>query len=183
MKRIILLMLVVSILSCSIDNPVSIGDISNGPKALSDSRFNGDFTYFYYWIDSNGIEEITEYTSFDFDGTTKAWYYSKYKRYSKVTGWSYSGEYKGDAYSWYCEFEVDNGMYRTRLWDNSYSEWSEWENYSFSDDGLTLTLHNHYNIDGNDLIMTKDSDRSINMESRNISNYKIIKRKHYGLDK
>ena len=28
--------------------------------------------------------------------------------------------------------------------------------------------------------MTKDSDRSINMESRNISNYKIIKRKHYG---
>lgn len=123
---------------------------------LSDERFNGDFTYFYFWMDTDGIDEITEYTSLDFDGTNKVWYYSKYSSYHSGSGWSYSGDYLGDYYSWDCEFEVNNGQYRWRLWDNEYSDWRGWEAYSFSNDGNILTLKNWFNIAENDLVLEKD---------------------------
>jgi hypothetical protein len=125
------------------------------PKVLSDSRFNGTFIYSYYWTDSWGIEEINEYESFTFDGTNKVFNYDYYKNYSNSSGWSYSGDYIGDHYSWYREFEICNGQYRNKLWDNSYSDWTEWENYEFSGDGKTLTLYNYYNIANYNKVLTK----------------------------
>lgn len=119
---------------------------------LPDSRFNGSFTYFHYWI----ANESTEYTSLDFDGTTKVWFYTKYSSYYSGVGWIYSGDYLGDYYAWYYEFEVNNNQYRCRLWDNDYDDWTTWETYSFSPDGNTLTLNDWYNISGNDLVLEKD---------------------------
>ncbi len=126
------------------------------PKSLSDARFNGDYTYSYYWIASDGLNEDYEYTSLDFDGSNKVFYYSSWYRYRTYSGWSYSGDYIGDAYSWYLEFEVQNGQYRTKLWNNSYSEWDNWENYEFRDNGNTLILYNYYNIEDNNLVLTKN---------------------------
>jgi len=138
------------------------------PTLLSDTKFNGYFSYSYYWEDSSGIEEKSEYTSFDFDGSNKVFYYTKHSRYSITYGWSYSGDYPGDYYAWYLEFEILNGMYRERLWDNPYSEWSNWERYEFSNNGNTLTLYNYYNIIGNDTILTLSSSSN----SRSLAQYK-----------
>ena len=84
------------------------------------------------------------------------WFYTKYSSYYIGSGWIYSGDYIGDYYSWYLEFEVKNGQYRERLWDNEFSDWSERETYMFSSDGTVLTLMNWYNIAGYDLVLGKD---------------------------
>ena len=152
---LILICFTLLFLSCEMDGETAFSSIINSPTTLSDARFNGDFVYFYYWEDSSGIEENTQYTSFSFDGTNKVFYYNYYKRYSKTSGWSYSGDYIGDHYSWYLEFEVRSGEYRRKLWDNSFSEWSNWEKYEFSSDGKILTLFNYYNISGNNKVLKK----------------------------
>lgn len=148
---------ILCLISIGCDSVIDVADaiIQQRPVALSDSRFNGTFSYFDQWEDSWGIEETYEYTSLDFEGTNKVFYYTVYYSYFNSTGWTYSGDYIGDHYAWYYEFQIQNGLYRTRLWDNDYSDWRDWEPYSFSIDGNTLTLENWYNIPGNDLVLTK----------------------------
>jgi hypothetical protein len=148
---------ILCLISIGCDPAIDVADaiIQQRPVALSDSRFNGTFSYFDQWEDSWGIEETYEYTSLDFEGTNKVFYYTEYYSYFNSTGWTYSGDYIGDHYAWYLEFQVQNGFYRTKLWDNDYSDWGDWEPYSFSSDGNTLTLENWYNIPGNDLVLTK----------------------------
>ena len=148
---------VLSFLAVGCDSVIDVADaiIQQQPASLSDSRFNGTFSYFDQWEDSWGIEERYEYTSFRFNGTNKIHFYTKYYRYSTTSGWSYSGDYIGDYYSWYLELQVQNGLYRFKLWDNEYSDWHDWEPYSFSSDGKTLTFQNWYNITGYDYIVSK----------------------------
>ena len=132
----------------------SLFDFPMQPEPLDDQRFQGSFTYASYGYDEYGLpdEEVVRYR---FDGTSKAYYYHQYEWWGTTSGWHYSGDYPGDAYEFDFEFEVSDGMYRHRLWDNEFSDWTEWEPYEFSDDGKTLTLHNHNNLDFVDYILTK----------------------------
>lgn len=125
------------------------------PKPLDDPRFNGSFIYSYRWEDSNGIEEDYDYISYTFDGTNKVRFYTVYYSYRIASGWLYSGNYVGDSYSHYYEFEIKDGQYRYKIWDNKYSSWYDWEPYTFSPDGETLTLHNIMNLKGIDDVLTK----------------------------
>jgi len=152
------LVLVLGFTGC--DATLAVFSPSVVPSELEDSRFDGAFSYYENWVASDGINERYEYTVLEFDGTNKASYYTKRYSYSSYSGWSYTGDYIGDYYLWDIEFDIDNGNYRWKLWDNSYSEWDDWENYSFSSDRSTLTLLNFYNIDGNDKVLTKDTDRN-----------------------
>ncbi|AEV30873.1 hypothetical protein SpiGrapes_3126 [Sphaerochaeta pleomorpha str. Grapes] len=154
-RRIVVLIVMTLLFFVFIGCDDSLGGFASilNTEQLTDSRFNGNFTFFEHWTDSYGINERYEYTSYNFDGTNKVHYYTKYYSYSTSSGWHYSGDYIGDYYSWDLEFEIQNGQYRTRLWNNKYSDWEEWEDYEFS--GNTLTLHNKYNISGNDEILAK----------------------------
>ena len=148
---ILLFILVILFVSCDGSLFTSIKQ----PTPIGDSRFNGTFTYYYYWIDSYGIEEDYERTRYTLDGTNKVKYYTKYYYYSTSTGWLYSGDYIGDSYTFDYEFEIKDGQYRYKLWDNEYSSWCDWEPYEFSSDGETLTLYNIMNISGLNEILTK----------------------------
>lgn len=153
-KSILYVFILIScILISSCDSSIPV--FEQQPETISDQRFNGTFTYFHQWEDSWGIEEEYEYTSLRFDGTNKCSYYTKYYSYYNSIGWLYSGDYIGDNYSWNFEIEIQNGLYRIKLWDNEYDDWNDWETYTFSGDGKTLTLENWYNISGNDLVVTK----------------------------
>ncbi|QQO10593.1 hypothetical protein [Breznakiella homolactica] len=116
-------------------------------KTLDDPRFNGQFEYSNYWMSPNGIEESYQFRILAFNVTNKVYYYTVYWSYYYSSGWNWSGNYKGDSSTYYYEFEIENGKYRKRLWDNRYSSWSSWNAYDFSDDGNTLTLHN-FSFDG-----------------------------------
>lgn len=169
-KKITILLMLLSIMLVFVGCDDMLSNIF--PTTLKDSRFNGSFSYYEKWVASNGINEKFEYTVFKFDGTSKASYYSKRYSYYSSSGWSYTGDYIGDYYRWDIEFDVQNGNYRWRLWDNPYSEWGDWESYSFSSDGNTLTLFNYYNINGLNKILTKSTNRSAS--AQNTSSNKII---------
>lgn len=96
---------ILCLISIGCDSVIDVADaiIQQRPVALSDSRFNGTFSYFDQWEDSWGIEETYEYTSLDFEGTNKVFYYTVYYSYFNSTGWTYSGDYIGDHYAWYLE--------------------------------------------------------------------------------
>ena len=108
------------------------------PKALDDERFNGEFRYSYYY----SLDEY-RYETYTFNGTNKVEDYVKYEYYDEYSGWHYSGDYPGDHYYFLLEFDVDktNGLFRKRLWNNEYDDWSDWEKYEFSDDGNLLRLY------------------------------------------
>jgi len=78
---------------------------------LSDSRFNGTFN-------GGAITWI-------FNGTNKVKYTSR------------SGE---NSYDFDYEIKLENGHFWERLWNNEYSSWSDWGEYSFSNDGNTLKI-------------------------------------------
>ena len=111
------------------------------PQPISDSRFNGSFSYYESkegWTSNDGYR----YESYTFDGTSKASYYSKYWYWSDYSGWHISGDFKGDYYLWDYEIEVNDThtAFRQRLWNNRYSSWSEWMPYEFSADGSELKI-------------------------------------------
>lgn len=154
-KRILILLILVFVVtvfsSCD-------GDIFTKGKLatpIDDSRLNGTFTYSYYWIDAQGIEEEYQYIRYAFNGTNKVDFYTKFYAYSKILGWTFSGDYVGDYYAFDYEFEVSGGKYRYRLWDNQFSSWYGWETYTFSPDGKTLTLYNVMNIQGLNYVLKK----------------------------
>ena len=111
------------------------------PQKLSDPRFNGFFSYYESlegWYESDGYW----YESYTFDGTNKLSNYVKYW-YWNGSSCSISGEFKGDHYDFDMEIEVNESktMFRTRLWDNEYSTWSDWEKYEFLDNGTVLRIY------------------------------------------
>ena len=40
----------------------------------------------------------------------------------------------------------DNRYFRSRLWDNSFDDWSDWQEYEFLEDG-TLRLYDEFGYD------------------------------------
>lgn len=111
------------------------------PQLLSDSRLDGNFSYYKsmegmydndgYWFEYltfNGTNQYTQYV--------KYWYWSGSR-------WVISGNSKGDHYYFVKEIEINTAktQYRTRLWDNEYSSWSEWADYKFLNNGNTLRLY------------------------------------------
>lgn len=126
------------------------------PAKLQDQRFNGSFSYYYHWEDVNGIEETTVYHSYTFDGTIKSHEYYSYESYDKYTGWSYSGDYPGDHFFFTHEISTNGSIYKEKSWDYG-DEWNDVYEYSFSNDGQTLTFHDYYSYTGSDLILTKNN--------------------------
>lgn len=104
---ILLFILVIFFVSCDGSLFTSIKQ----PTPIGDSRFNGTFIYHYRWEDSNGIEEDYDYISYTFDGTNKVRFYTVYYSYRIASGWLYSGNYVGDSYFHYYEFEIKDGHY------------------------------------------------------------------------
>ena len=136
MKRIILISII--LLSCELDTITDNLTPTIIPTQLEDSRFYGKFTYYFHWQNSDGIEEKTEYTTFTFNGTTKVIFYTKYSSYSYYSGWSYSGDYNRDYYIWNYECKILNDTISFRLFNNSYSEWSDPFNFEFEGNDLIL---------------------------------------------
>jgi len=93
------------------------------PTALSDSRFNGEFWYY-----GTG----TFFVCYEFNGTNKV----------KMSQNSY--HYIYDVHLSTAEFQVSNGKYRYRVWDDDSKyegRWiQDWASYNFSDDDNILNL-------------------------------------------
>jgi len=107
------------------------------PTTLSDSRFNGEF-----WHYGTG----TSFSCYEFNGTNKV----------KMSHNSY--HYIYDISISTAEFQISNGKYRYRVWDddaNYEGRWiQDWANYNFSVDGNTLNLDMG---DGLTMKMTKNN--------------------------
>lgn len=108
---------------------------------LPDNRFNGDFVYSNYWIANDGIDEINDYLSIEFDGTNRFEYWHKYKNYTSTGGWKTSPGFGSEFYHFVLEIQTNGTQYRERAWfEKQESDWGPWESYSFA--GNTLTLSN-----------------------------------------
>jgi hypothetical protein len=116
------------------------------PRPLSDDRFDGEFVYQYDYVAPDGINETHERLRFTFNKTNHAQWYHSYRSYDKGSngipdrGWN--------IWENYCpvKFEISNGLYRISEWDDygGYEgEFTEWQPYSFSDDGDTLILEGY----------------------------------------
>jgi hypothetical protein len=140
MKIVLLFFLVIIVSGCSAlfptqeEEDIRIIPVEE-PEILQDDRFNGAFSYSNYISSSN-----YSYETYTFDGTTQVSNYSRYAFWLDYS-WHYSGDYVGDYNSWYYEFQILNGQYREKLWDNPYAEWSLWHDYNFNADGSVLTLY------------------------------------------
>lgn len=127
MKKIIIAFLCVfGLASCSLYHTTPVAD----------SRFNGDFFYYNHWIASDGINETTTSILWYFDGSTKALQTFNHVSYNKLTGW-----HRSKDSLWYEIETKDDKYFRSRLWDNDFDSWSEWEEYEFLEDG-TLRFYN-----------------------------------------
>jgi hypothetical protein len=89
------------------------------PEELSDQRFNGKFT-----LDISSVVYGRGSHTYKFNGTTYA-VHESFQYYASGSKLSYL------VY----EIEVSNNMYRERFWDSEFSNWSEWKNYHFDEDG------------------------------------------------
>lgn len=103
-------------------------------KLLEDTKFNGTFVYSRYWEDDNGLEEVNEYYSYDFDGTNECTYYYDYKNYRKLTGWSVGKDLRD------YKIEINDSKTYFRLNDVFLEEWEDWKKYEFLDNGNTLRI-------------------------------------------
>ena len=142
----VLLVVVLLTVSCDIISTIT-------SKQLSDDRFNGEFSYRYRWIASDGIDETYISNSLTFDGTVMAHEYYKYYSYTRRDGWKYSGNYIGDYYYDQIEINVDDGIYKYRFWGSD-GDWLDQYPYTFNSDGSELTFHNYY-YDGSSITYSK----------------------------
>lgn len=110
------------------------------PQESPDSRFTGDWIYFYYWEDEWGLEEKTDYIHWTFDETNVARYYRKWLKYSVSYGWQYSGDYIGDYYLFDFEWKIIGNELYCRLWQNPYSDWASRGVFEFLDSS-TLVIN------------------------------------------
>jgi hypothetical protein len=92
------------------------------PIDLSDSRFNGKFDNNF---DASGTSFYdTEYT---FRGISYCIKHTESNNYHYI--------YDIQIHDYEVEIEISNGQFRERLWENKFSNWSEWKPYSFNSDG------------------------------------------------
>jgi len=107
-------------------NPGGGGSSKRQPVNLSDSRFNGSFQ-------SDGVGN--KFVRYTFNGT------SHVEIYMNEYEFIFAIQVRE------VEWEISGGRYRGRNWsDDIYvnNSWSEWQNYSFSGDGRTLTIQTAY---------------------------------------
>lgn len=139
MKKILLCITVILICLCS----CTLDIIGPTPVRLSDSRFNGTFSYYRTmkgWSSNDGYW----YEAYIFDGTNKATKYFEYW-YRDGINWAISGNNKGDFYLFEYEIEINSTKtaFRERLWNNPYSSWSDWKPYLFSTAGSLLRIYSY----------------------------------------
>ena len=135
MKKLIFLVSVILLLvSCN------FFDDEEQAVSLEDNRFNGKFTYLYEYVAPDGINERRERLEFNFNGTNKVDYYHGVRAYqtNPVT----SGRWEIWSNDRTVKFEVNKGMYRISYWIGG-GGITDWQPYSFSDDGYTLVLQNY----------------------------------------
>ena len=133
MKKVLLLLFVIVLSSC---NPDEVFSPSTYPQ------LNGSYTFYSFRSWNNGLYEDSEYESWDFDKTCKAWHYYNNWSYTS-SGWVNSSK-KGTSFD--KEWKVENGKFYEKLWDNQYSEW-----YSHTFEYINSTS---FKLDGN--LYTKD---------------------------
>lgn len=122
-------------------------------RSIADTRFNGEFEYIFDYVASNRINETHLKDVLIFNGSTIASNTRYKKNYNSSSGWTYTGSYIGDSLRRNIEFEVDGNSYRYRivgadntlsLWGADSNQWSNWNEYSFSNDGNVLSLSGDY---------------------------------------
>jgi hypothetical protein len=133
MKKLLLILLIIAFFGCDTWE-------EQQTKPLNDDRFNGKFIYLYEYKALDGINETTERLEFTFDKTNQAQWYHSYRSYYSNRGWN--------TWSNYCpvKFEISNGTYRITKWsvdEKLEGSFTDWQPYSFSDDGNTLVLQNY----------------------------------------
>lgn len=167
-KTFIFILLVLLMTGCSSDIDLGLLD-NNGNTSdsiehgnnnsdseiqnLSDGRFDGEFVYslFSDALDMPGIESMTlAVITYVFDGTIKAESYSKFLKYTYDDGWRYTSTPTYFVH----EMKLDGNKLLIKSWDNSYSEWAEYE-YSFENNGYTLILHDYFETTGKDMVLLK----------------------------
>lgn len=111
MKRLLtIVVMLVALVGCSKDDE---------PKKSTYPNLNGSYTYSYYKSWNSGIYEESDYDSWDFDNTNKAWHYSCHWSYT-VNGWNNAlkESWSGDE-----EWKVEGNYFKSILWDNEFSSW------------------------------------------------------------
>jgi hypothetical protein len=116
MKRFMLIVIVSLLTGCQ---QLDHTGLVKMPEKLSDQRFNGKFSH-----DTSGVVYGNGSSTYKFDGTNHA-VHESFQYYASGSKLSYLD----------FEIEVSNGQFRERLWDNNYSDWSDWEDYHFDEDG------------------------------------------------
>ena len=133
MKKIgMFLVTLLLVTSCDYD---SVFDENRDEKSdqvilsIDDPRLYGMFTYYTSWKTSYSRKYISE--TYHFDGSNPVSY--TYKS-------GYTSGY--DTYKYNCEYEIEilNGKFRKRLYNNTYSTWSNWEVIYFNDNGNKLYI-------------------------------------------
>ncbi len=116
---------------------------------LSDKRFDGTFESSKYT--TNGLEWSRTTHTFNFDGSIRV----VLKVKNEWGRFGYSGYQKEEIRE--LEFEVEDGYYRYRQWDNPTAPWSSGQRYWFnnSSEQNILQLHNWGDAPGNTLYATQ----------------------------
>ena len=114
--------------------PPNAGNVSS-LKQLSDNRFNGVF------IGTKSLQNIGVLyeNRLVFDGTNRSHYFSATSR---------NGVLQEEPCQVFFEIEIgSNGKYRRRLWDNHFSNWTEWLDYEFiSGERLMIQWYEFYTL-------------------------------------
>jgi hypothetical protein len=147
MKNIIKFILAIS--AITLLSACGGGDGDTNEKSIGDLRFNGTFVYSYDWVAPDGVNESHHRDTLVFDGTNFANNTRYSKRYLTGSGWRYTGNYIGDSIVRVVEFELNSQQqYRQRIASGPLfydtKDWSPWADYSFSNDGKSLTLKGDY---------------------------------------
>ena len=141
MKKLLYLILVISVsfVACKKEELEDIDLYGNSTYP----QLNGSYTYYDYSSWEDGLYEISEYISWDFNETRRSWYYRNYWSYT-TSGWTNALK---EPFSAYKEWKIENGMFKEIIWDNQFDSWSS-HTFEYID-------ANHINIDGK--IFTKDN--------------------------
>lgn len=103
----------------------------NKTDTLPDSRFIGDWWYFYHWEDASGIEEITESIRYIFEDDV-LYYSRRYSEYRTSSGWT------NNDFDFTYDWKVEGNELYTKLQDNDFSDWSSRSIEYISSDSIVI---------------------------------------------
>ena len=127
-------------------------------EKVSDSTYpqlNGEYIFYEYWSDANGINEDYFYDSYDFNSTNQCETYSLIWSYSTTSGWSNALK---ESHTFTETWKIEGGFFKTHLYDNEFAKW-------YSNDFKFIDA-NHIELGG--LIYTKGGAKAtINLKEPN----------------